>query len=430
MNDEPHEHEADEEEDTHQKATAQDYLPPTNMDVRRGNQTRAKIITGSIMACAMLVFGVLGGLRFAAKQGEQAQAAAYMTPRPGAPAPAGTVYDTGATPFPVQTMRSQFSVHSDPQTPSPDEQARTQAILEQQQRAREAAILEQQRALAAQQQSVPPLAASTPSVPQTPTHGEFPIAPPPGTQTQPPAMSSSEQAQQTAFHAPAQPAAQNIQTLAADHREAFIQQTAEDNGIGYATPSTKDTLLPTTVISARLISAIDSDLPGPVSAMVTQPVYDSATHAHVVIPQGAFLYGTYDSHIISGQNRLLVAWTEIIFPNGEDFRMGAQPGTDPQGRSGFSGSVNNHSGDLFRTAFLMTLLGAGEALLAPPPQSVLQQPSIGQVAAQNAGGQLAQVGNQIVAQKVQRPPTITIEPPYAFQVFVTRQLPLQAYAVR
>jgi type IV secretory pathway VirB10-like protein len=422
----------------------EDYEPPETLDAAP-NQTRAKIITGAVVGIAILVCGSIAGVRFMASSSQRAQAASVATPAPGAPQPAGDVYNTqpAVTPFPTQTVPS--GVPSFPlsqrQADAAANAAAAQRLQEEQEReqaARAAAILQRQQALAAQAASVPAInsqgqAPTVALAPQEPPNGEIAIPPPPGERRRAAALGDvhADETQNVGTQSAPQPtaAAHNLQTLSADQREEFIARADRETGVGYVPQVSRDQLLPTTVINARLITAIDSDLPGPASAMVTQPVYDSTTHSRVVIPQGTFLYGTYDSHIVSGQNRLLIAWTEIVFPDGGDFRMGAQPGTDAQGRSGFSGSVNNHYGDVFRAAFLLTVLGAGESLLAPPPQSVLQQPGVGQVAAQSAGGQLAQVGNQIVTQKVQRPPTITIDPPYPFQVFITRPLPLEAYRV-
>jgi len=70
------------------------------------------------------------------------------------------------------------------------------------------------------------------------------------------------------------------------------------------------------VIPATLITGINSDLPGRITAQVSQNVYDSATGHRLLIPQGTRLMGRYDSKVSFGQSRILVIWTDIIFPNG------------------------------------------------------------------------------------------------------------------
>ncbi|BAR63507.1 conjugal transfer protein TrbI (plasmid) [Bradyrhizobium diazoefficiens] len=85
------------------------------------------------------------------------------------------------------------------------------------------------------------------------------------------------------------------------------------------------------VIPATLITGINSDLPGRITAQVSQNVYDSATGHQLLIPQGAKLLGRYDSKVAFGQSRVLVVWTDIVFPNGSTLQIGGMAGTDPEG---------------------------------------------------------------------------------------------------
>jgi type IV secretory pathway VirB10-like protein len=76
------------------------------------------------------------------------------------------------------------------------------------------------------------------------------------------------------------------------------------------------------VIPATLITGINSDLPGRITAQVSQSVYDSATGHRLLIPQGTKLFGRYDSKVSFGQKRVLVVWTDIIFPDGSTLQIG------------------------------------------------------------------------------------------------------------
>nr|WP_172690375.1 IncP-type conjugal transfer protein TrbI [Agrobacterium deltaense] len=80
------------------------------------------------------------------------------------------------------------------------------------------------------------------------------------------------------------------------------------------------------VIPATLISGINSDLPGRITAQVSQNVYDSATGHRLLIPQGTKLFGRYDSKVSFGQSRVLVVWSDIIFPNGSTLQIGGMAG--------------------------------------------------------------------------------------------------------
>lgn len=71
-----------------------------------------------------------------------------------------------------------------------------------------------------------------------------------------------------------------------------------------------------TIIPASLITGLNSDLPGTIIAQVTQPVYDTVSGSHLLIPQGARLVGRYDSQVSFGQDRALIVWDRILFPDG------------------------------------------------------------------------------------------------------------------
>ena len=114
-----------------------------------------------------------------------------------------------------------------------------------------------------------------------------------------------------------------------------------------------------TVIPAALITGIRSDLPGQITAQVTEAVYDSPTGKYLLIPQGAKLIGQYDSSVAFGQSRVLLVWTRIIMPDGSSIVLERQPGADTQGYAGLEDEVDNHWGMLFKAAVLSTLLSVG-----------------------------------------------------------------------
>jgi len=83
------------------------------------------------------------------------------------------------------------------------------------------------------------------------------------------------------------------------------------------------------VIAASLITGLPSDLPGLVTAQVTEKVYDSTTGSVLLVPQGARLIGSYDSVVAFGQRRALIVWQRIILPDGSSLRLDNVPATDP-----------------------------------------------------------------------------------------------------
>src|SRR3546814_7607174 len=91
-----------------------------------------------------------------------------------------------------------------------------------------------------------------------------------------------------------------------------------------------------------------SDLPGQVTAQVTQNVYDSPTGRILLIPQGARLIGDYDSEISVGQERVLLAWNRLILPGGRSIRLDRQPGADARGMAGIADRTDHHWGSMLR----------------------------------------------------------------------------------
>ena len=117
-----------------------------------------------------------------------------------------------------------------------------------------------------------------------------------------------------------------------------------------------------TIIPAALITGISSDLPGQITAQVTEAVFDSPTGRAKLIPQGARLIGVYDSQVAFGQSRVLLVWTRLIMPNGRSIVLERQQGADVGGYSGLEDEVDNHWVELFKAALLSTILGVGAEL--------------------------------------------------------------------
>jgi type IV secretory pathway VirB10-like protein len=85
------------------------------------------------------------------------------------------------------------------------------------------------------------------------------------------------------------------------------------------------------VISAAVITGIRSDLPGQITAQVTENIYDSPTGRILLVPQGTRVVGQYDNNVQFGQSRVLLVWNRLIFPNGRSIVLERQPGADAEG---------------------------------------------------------------------------------------------------
>ncbi|NIJ64269.1 type IV secretion system protein VirB10 [Sphingomonas leidyi] len=174
------------------------------------------------------------------------------------------------------------------------------------------------------------------------------------------------------------------------------------------------------VIPAALITGIRSDLPGQITAQVTENVYDSPTGRVLLIPQGARLIGEYDSQVSFGQNRVLLAWDRLILPGGRSIMLEREPGADAAGFAGLQDRTDYHWGSMLRAALTSTLLGVGSELGADDDGELTR--------ALRRGSQdtINQSGQQIVRRQLNVQPTITIRPGYPLRVLVTRDLILPA----
>ncbi|MDK4742613.1 IncP-type conjugal transfer protein TrbI [Rhizobium sp. CNPSo 3464] len=176
------------------------------------------------------------------------------------------------------------------------------------------------------------------------------------------------------------------------------------------------------VIPATLISGINSDLPGRITAQVSQNVYDSATGHRLLIPQGTKLFGRYDSKISFGQRRVLVVWTDIIFPNGSTLQIGGMAGTDAQGYGGFTDKVNNHYLRTFGSAVLIALIGTGIDMAVPQSSTLATQDTASDAARRNFAETFGRVADRTIQRNMDVQPTLEIRPGYKFNVLVDQDI--------
>ncbi|QCJ01180.1 IncP-type conjugal transfer protein TrbI [Agrobacterium larrymoorei] len=176
------------------------------------------------------------------------------------------------------------------------------------------------------------------------------------------------------------------------------------------------------VIPATLITGINSDLPGRITAQVSQNVYDSATGHRLLIPQGTKLFGRYDSKVSFGQSRVLVVWTDIIFPNGSTLQIGGMAGTDASGYSGFNDKVNNHYLKTFGSAVMIALIGTGIDMTVPQSSTLATQDTASDAARRNFAETFGRVADRTIQRNMDVQPTLQIRPGYKFNVLVDQDM--------
>jgi type IV secretion system protein VirB10 len=216
---------------------------------------------------------------------------------------------------------------------------------------------------------------------------------------------------------PATPSAQERQL--AFLNAAVDRRTVSPDRI--AAPASPYVLQAGAVIPAALITGIRSDLPGQITAQVTENVYDSPTGRLLLVPQGTRLIGQYDNGVGFGQRRVLLVWNRLIMPNGRSIVLERQPGADAEGYAGLEDGVDYHWWDIAKAAALSTLLGVGAELAADDNDRL--------ISAIRGGAQdtINDAGQQIVRRQLNVAPTLTIRPGFPVRVIVVRDLVLEPY---
>lgn len=201
--------------------------------------------------------------------------------------------------------------------------------------------------------------------------------------------------------------------MSADEQFASKLGVGGSNGASVATAQidSANTIVEGSVIPAVLESAINSDLPGYVRAVVSRDVrgFDGT---RVLVPRGSRLIGQYRSGVALGQSRAFVVWTRLIRPDGAAIELGA-PSTDALGRGGLEGDVNRHFLQRFGGAILLSLLNIGASAVTDSTDTSVV------IATTRAGTDAAGValsGAQNIA------PTVTVPQGSPVRVFVSKDL--------
>lgn len=108
------------------------------------------------------------------------------------------------------------------------------------------------------------------------------------------------------------------------------------------------------LLTAVLETAINTEVPGSVRAIVSRDVYGEAGN-EVLISRGSRLFGTYSSSISQGQGRVQITWSRLIRPDGVDLAI-SSVASDQFGRAGISGNVDNKYGSTIFNSLLTSIL--------------------------------------------------------------------------
>lgn len=175
-------------------------------------------------------------------------------------------------------------------------------------------------------------------------------------------------------------------------------------------PST--TVTEGTLIPAILETAINTDVPGYVRAVVSQDV-KSFDGKRVLVPRSSRLIGQYQSGVEQGQRRAYVVWTRLIRPDGVSINI-ASPAVGFDGTTGLEGDVNSHFLKRFGSGLLLSVVGG-----------------LGAIATGGVGGVIVAGGSQSAANSAvqsngQISPTIRVRAGEPIKIFTARDLDFSA----
>ena len=175
------------------------------------------------------------------------------------------------------------------------------------------------------------------------------------------------------------------------------------------------------LIPVRLITPINTDVKGPVIAEVIQPVMDSATGKHELIPVGTKILGTYSTQVYFSAERLPNTWHTMVFRNGETMELKQMPGMDSTGTAGLNIKTNNHFWGTAIRGGLLTLTGAAGLIAS---QGAYDGGDLDPTDALGieASREIRNTGRAAASRGMHRPPTGTAQAGEVFFVQVSEPL--------
>lgn len=238
-----------------------------------------------------------------------------------------------------------------------------------------------------------------------------------------------------------------------DANKAFLAQSEKQTaGIVKATKFDRtDALVPQgTMIRGFLETAINTDLPGMVRAVVREDVR-SLDGRRILIPKGSRLVGEYKSGLARGQKRIFVVWSRVIRSDGISAEI-ASPGADRLGRAGLTGDIDTHFWERFGSAIMLTVIGGAaeyvsalgdtasataQSISTTDPvtgitTTITTQPSRSEaearsIAAEKSSSILQDLANEAFKESSKIPPTIYVPQGESIIVFLRRDLDFSAF---
>ena len=185
------------------------------------------------------------------------------------------------------------------------------------------------------------------------------------------------------------------------------------------------------IIPATMESALNTDLPAPIRAIVSRDVYGEAG-TEALIPKGSRLIGSYNTDVSGGQSRVFVIWTRVLRPDGVDVALGS-PLVDQIGQAGVSGQVDTKFQAVFSRSVLSSVMSIAFAIgsdkvsggSTTTTNSGVGSTTTGDAATTATTQALSQLGSTMdsfIQRFIDARPTILVDQGTPVNVFVNRDL--------
>jgi type IV secretion system protein VirB10 len=184
-------------------------------------------------------------------------------------------------------------------------------------------------------------------------------------------------------------------------------------------------LLEGTVIETVLLNRLDGTFAGPVTCLVTTPVY-SQDRQSVLIPAGARALGAAAPVQSWGDARLAVSFHRLVMPDGHSYSLDRFKGLDQIGETGLKDEVNRHYWQVFGASLAVGALSG----LAQFNTRGFDANTFGDTYRQAAGASLSSASTRVLDRYLNVLPTITIREGFRIKVYLTNDLALPAYEAR
>lgn len=173
-----------------------------------------------------------------------------------------------------------------------------------------------------------------------------------------------------------------------------------------------------TLIHATLESAINSDLPGSMRAVVSRPVY-SADGSQQLIRQGDRIIMSYKSHSARGATRIFAAGSRLIRADGVSVNL-ESPANSALGIAGVAADqVDTHFWKRFGESSLLALIGAGAANIGVDDAT---QQNSASAYRQNLADSFSQAAAESFGQNNQIGPTLHVNQGKRITIFVAKDI--------